>query len=96
MNNAKKQEENNGMGKTSEIFKITGDTKETFHMRMAKIKDRNSKNLIEAEDIKKLWQKYTKKLYKKRSCCSVTQSCLILCYPMDCVAHEASLSFTIS
>ena len=32
---------------------------------MRKIKDRNSKDLTEAEDIKKMWQEYTEELYKK-------------------------------
>ena len=63
MNNAKKQE-NNRMGKTRDLFKKTGDTKGTFHAKMGTIKDRNSKDLTEAENIKKRWQEYTK-LYKK-------------------------------
>ena len=42
-----------------------GDTKGTFHAEMGTIKDRNSMNLIEAEDIKKRWQEYTEELYKK-------------------------------
>ena len=36
----------------------------TFHAKMSKIKDRNSMDLTEAEDIKK-WQEYTKEVYKK-------------------------------
>ena len=43
------------------------DTKGTFHAKMGTIKDRNGMNLTEAEDIKKRWQEYTKKLYKKRA-----------------------------
>ena len=53
------------MGKTGDLFKRIGDTKGTFHGRMAMIKDRNSKNLTEAEDIKKRLQEYTEELYKK-------------------------------
>ena len=34
-------------------------------MQKDTIKDRNGKNLIEAEDIKKRWQEYTEELYKK-------------------------------
>ena len=49
------------MGKTGDLFKRIGDTKGTFHGRMAMIKDRNSKNLTEAEEIKK-WQEYTEEL----------------------------------
>ena len=41
------------------------DTKGTFHAKMGTIKDRNSMDLTEAEDIKKRWQKYTEELYKK-------------------------------
>ena len=50
------------MGNTREIFKKTGDIKGIFHARMSTIKDRNDKDLTEAEEIK--WQEYTE-LYKK-------------------------------
>ena len=63
----KEIEENNRMGKTRELIKKIRDTKGTFHAKMGSIKDRNGKDLTEAEDIKKRWQKYTEKLYKKRS-----------------------------
>ena len=52
------------MGKTSDLFKIIGDIKGIFHAKMSTIKDRNVKDLIEAEEIKKRWQEYTE-LYKK-------------------------------
>ena len=58
-------EENNRMGKTRELFKKIRDTKGTFHAKMGTIKDRNSKYLAEAENIKKRWQEYTEELYKK-------------------------------
>ena len=61
MNNAK----NNRMGKTRDLVKKIGDTKGIFHAKMGSIKDRNSKDLTEAEDIKKRWQEYTEELYKK-------------------------------
>ena len=61
----KETEENNRMGKTRDLFKKTGATKETFHAKMSTIKDRNGKDLTEAEDIKKRWQEYTEELYKK-------------------------------
>ena len=51
------------MGKTRDLFKKIGDTKGTFHAKMGSIKDRNGKDLTEAEDIKKRWQEYTE-LYK--------------------------------
>ena len=51
----KEIEENNQMGKTRHLFKKIRDTKETFHAKMGTIKDRNSMDLTEAEDIKKKW-----------------------------------------
>ena len=54
------------MGKTRDLFKKIRDAKGTFHAKMSSIKDRNGKDLIEAEDIKNKWQEYTE-LYKKRS-----------------------------
>ena len=54
------------MGKIRDLFKKMRDTKGTFHAKMGSIKDRNGMNLTEAEDIKKTWQEYTEKLYKKR------------------------------
>ena len=53
------------MGKTRDLFKKTRDTKGTFHTKMDTKKDRNGMDLTEAEDIKKSWQEYTEKLYKK-------------------------------
>ena len=58
-------EENNRVGKIRELFKKTGDIKGTFHTRMGRIKDRNGKDLTEAEKSKKTWQEYTGELYKK-------------------------------
>ena len=53
------------MGKTRDLFKKTRDIKGTLHGKMGSIKDRNGKDLTEAEEIKKKWQESTKKLYKK-------------------------------
>ena len=53
------------MGKTRDLFKKIRDTKGTFHAKMGSIKDRKGMDLTEAEDIKKRWQEYTEKLYKK-------------------------------
>ena len=61
----KEIEENNRMGKTGDLVKENRDTKGTFHARMGSIKDRNGRDLTEAEDIKKRWQEYTEELYKK-------------------------------
>ena len=49
-------EENNKMGETRDVFKKIRDTKGTFHAKTGTIKDRNSLDLTEAEDIKKRWQ----------------------------------------
>jgi len=56
-------EENNRMGKTRDLFKKTGINEGIFHAKMSTIKDRNGKDLTEAEEIKK-WQEYTDGLYK--------------------------------
>ena len=64
-NQYKEIEENNRMGKTRDLCKKIRDTKGTFHAKMGSIKDRNSMDLTEAEDIKKRWQEYTEELYKK-------------------------------
>ena len=61
----KEIEENNRIGKTTDLFKKTGYTKETFHAGMSMIKDRNGNDLTEAEEIKKRWQEYTEELYKR-------------------------------
>ena len=53
------------MGKTRDLFKKIRATKGTFHAKMGSIKDRNSMELTEAEDIKKRWKEYTEELYKK-------------------------------
>ena len=60
----KEIEEKNRMGKTRDRFKKIRDTKGTFHAKMGSIKDRNGRDLIKAEDIKKRWQEYMEELYK--------------------------------
>ena len=62
----KETQENNRMGKTRDLFRKITDTKGTFHAKMGTTKDRNSIDLMEAEDIKR-WQEYIEELYKKRS-----------------------------
>ena len=61
----KEIEENNRMGKKRDYFKKIRDNKGRFREKMGTVKDRNSKELTEAEGIKKMWQEYTKELYKK-------------------------------
>ena len=60
----KEIEENNTIGKTRDVFKKIGYTNRTFHAKMGTIKDRNSLDLTEAEDIKERWQEYTE-LYER-------------------------------
>ena len=60
-----KIEENNRMGMTRDLFRKIRDTKGKFHAKMDSIKDRNGRDLSEAEDFKKRWQEYTEELYKK-------------------------------
>ena len=57
----------NRLGKTRDLFKKIGNTKGIFHAKMGTIKDKNSMDLTEAEDIKKRWQEYTEELCKKKS-----------------------------
>ena len=60
----KEIEENNRMGETRDLLKKIRDIKGTYHAKMGSIKDRNSMDLTEAEDIKKRWQEYTEELSK--------------------------------
>ena len=55
------------MGKTSNLFKKSRDTKGIFHEEVGSIRDRNGMHLTEAKYIKKRWQEYTEELYKKDS-----------------------------
>ena len=64
-NQRKEIEENTRMGKTRDRVKKIRDTKGTFHAKKGSIKDRNGRDLTEAEDIKKRWQEYREELYKK-------------------------------
>ena len=53
------------MGKIKDLFKKIGAIKGIFHTRMGMIKDRNRKNVTEAQAIKKTWKEYSEGLYKK-------------------------------
>ena len=61
----KEIEENNRMGKNRDLFKKIRDTKGTLLAKMGTVKDRNSMNLIETEDINKRWQEYSEEIYKQ-------------------------------
>ena len=54
------------MGKTRDLFKKIRDTKGTFQAKMGTIKDRNCKDLTEAEELKKSWQEHTEEVQKKK------------------------------
>ena len=64
-NQCKEVEENNRIGKTRDLFKKIRDTKGIFQAKMCSIKDRNGRDLTEAEGNKKRLQEYTEELYKK-------------------------------
>ena len=51
--------------KRLEVSKKIGDTKGIFYSKICTVNDKNSKDLTEAEEIKKRWQEYTEELYKK-------------------------------
>ena len=73
----KEIEGNNRMGKTRDLFKKIGDTKGTFYAKIGTIKDRNGKDLTEAEEIKKKWQEYAE-VYKKILMAQITMMLLSL------------------
>ena len=62
---SKEIEENNRMGKTRDLFKNIRVTKGIFHAKMGIIKDKNSMDLTDAEEIKTRWQEYTEELYRR-------------------------------
>ena len=66
------------MGKTRDLFKKTGAIKGTFHAKMGTIKDRNGKDLTEAEEIEKRWQEYTEELYKEVLMIQITMTVWLL------------------
>ena len=63
----KEIEKNNRMVKNRDLFEKIRNTKGMFHAKMGSLKDRNDRDLTEAEDIKKRWQEYTEELHKERS-----------------------------
>ena len=56
------------MGKTRDLFKKIRDTKGIFHAKMGSVKDRNGRDLTEAENIKKRWQEYTDQIRSVAQC----------------------------
>ena len=65
MKNALIIEENNKRGKTGNLFRKTGNIKGAFPPKMGTIKDKNGRDLVDAEEIKKRWKGYMEELYKK-------------------------------
>ena len=76
------------MGKTKDLFKKIRDTKGIFHAKMGTLKDRNGRELTEAEDIKKRWQEYTEELYKKDLNDSDNCDGVITCLEPDILEFE--------
>ena len=66
-----------------EISKKTGDAKGTFHAKLCTIKDRNTMDISEVEDIKKRWQEYTEEPYKKDLIDPDNQDGVITCLEPD-------------
>ena len=58
-------EENNRRGKTRDLFRKIGDIKGTYCPKMGTIKDINTRDLVDVEEIKNRWKEYTEELYKK-------------------------------
>ena len=73
---------------TRDLFRKIRDTKGTFHAKMGTIKDRNSIDLPEAEDIKKRWQEYTEELYKKDLNDSDNHDCVMTHLEPDILKSE--------
>ena len=61
----KEIDKNNTMGKTRDLFRISRDTKRTFHAKMGTIKDRNSMGLTKQKILRK-GGKNTQKTYTKK------------------------------
>ena len=76
------------MGKIRDLFKKIRDIKGTFHAKLGLIKDRNSMDLTEVEDIKKRWQEYTEELYKKDLHNPVNHDCVITHLELDILECE--------
>ena len=80
------------MGKTRDLFKKIGDIKGTFHAKMGSVKDRNSKDLTEAEDIKKRWQEYTEQHTKKVLMTQITMMVWVTHLKSDILECEVKLA----
>ena len=88
MEQCKEIEENNRMGKTRDLFKKTRDTKGIFHAKMGTIKDRNSKDQREAEEIRMRWQECTEELYKKSLNDPDNHDGVVTCLEQDILESE--------
>ena len=53
------------MENTRDHLKKIEDIKGTFHAKIGTVKNKNSKDLTEKEEIEKRWQEYTEEMYKK-------------------------------
>ena len=86
----KEIEKNNRMGKTKDLFKKIRDTKRTLHAKIGTIKERNSRELTEAEEIKKRCQEYIEELYKKVLMTWIITMVWLLTYSQTCWSVKSS------
>ena len=59
------REENNKKAKTRDLFRKIGNIKGAFHPKMGTIKDKNGRDIVNTEEIRKRWKEYTEELYKR-------------------------------
>ena len=78
------------MGKTRDLFKKIRDTEGIFHAKMGAIKDRNGKELTEAEEIKKRQQEYTEELYTKGLNNLDNHNDVVTCLELDILEGEVN------
>ena len=84
----KETEEINKMGKTRDLFKKIGGIKGRFHVRMGMIKDRNIKDITEADEIKGKWQECMEELYKKGFNDLDNHEVVVTCLEPDILEYE--------
>ena len=65
MNNEQKQRKTTQGGKTRDLFRKIGNIKGIFYPQLGTIKDRNGRDLVDVEEMKKRWKEYMEELYKK-------------------------------
>ena len=93
-------EKNNKKGKTRDLFRKTGNIKGIFNPKMGTIKDKNGKDLVDAEEIKKRWKEYMEELYKKILMNRITVMMYVVSHPksdvLECKAKWALRSTAVN